>query len=56
MSSRLLSSVMLSTQPQGGVKKTGRLLRLIVVTLLIFSAIVATAYTAFSIYIATQLV
>jgi len=52
MSSRLLSSVM----PQGGVKKTGRLLRLIVVTLLIFSAIVATAYTALSIYIATQLV
>jgi uncharacterized protein len=56
MSSRPPSSVMPSTQSQGGVKKTDRLLRWIVVTLLIVSAIVATAYTALSIYIATQLV
>jgi len=44
------------TQPQGGVKKTDRLLRWIVVALLIVSVIVTTAYTALSIYIATQLV
>ncbi len=44
------------TQPQGGVKKTGRLLRWIVVALLIVSVIVTTAYTALSISIATQLV
>ena len=56
MSSRLPSSVMHSTQPQGGVKKTDRLLRWIVVALLIVSVIVTTAYTALSIYIATQLV
>jgi len=45
-----------STQPQGGVKKTDRLLRWIVVALLIVSVIVTVAYTALSIYIATQLV
>jgi len=44
------------TQPQGGVKKTDRLLRWIVVALLIVSVIVTVAYTALSIYIATQLV
>jgi len=44
------------TQPQGGVKPTGRLLRWIVVALLIVSVIVTMAYTALSIYIATQLV
>jgi len=44
------------TQPQGGVKTTGRLLRWIVVALLIVSVIVTMAYTALSIYIATQLV
>ena len=43
-------------QPQGVVKKTDRLLRWIVVALLIISVIVTTAYTALSIYIATQLV
>ncbi len=56
MSSRPPSSVMPVTQPQGGVKKTDRLLRWIVVALLIVSVIVTTAYTALSIYIATQLV
>jgi fermentation-respiration switch protein FrsA (DUF1100 family) len=56
MSSRPPSSVVPITQPQGGVKKTDRLLRWIVVALLIFSVIVTTAYTALSIYIATQLV
>src|SRR6266700_759918 len=56
MSSRPSSSVMHITQPQGGVKKTDRLLRWIVVALLIVSVIVTTAYTALSIYIATQLV
>src|SRR5438876_11518597 len=56
MSSRSPSSVMPVTQPQGGVKTTGRLLRLIVVALLIVSVIVTMAYTALSIYIATQLV
>ena len=56
MSSRLPSSVMHITQPQGGVKKTDRLLRWIVVALLIVSVIVTMAYTALSIYIATQLV
>ncbi len=56
MSSRLPSSVMHITQPQGGVKKTDRLLRWIVVALLIVSVIVTVAYTALSIYIATQLV
>src|SRR6266566_2396358 len=56
MSSRPPSSVMHITQPQGGVKKTDRLLRWIVVALLIVSVIVTTAYTALSIYIATQLV
>jgi len=56
MSSRPPSSVMPVTQPQGGVKSTDRLLRWIVVALLIVSIIVITAYTALSIYIATQLV
>src|SRR5256884_782014 len=56
MSSRSPSSVMPVTQPQGGVKTTGRLLRWIVVALLIVSVIVTTAYTALSIYIATQLI
>jgi len=56
MSSRSPSSVMPVTQPQGGVKTTGRLLRWIVVALLIVSVIVTMAYTALSIYIATQLV
>ena len=56
MSSRPPSSVLPVTQPQGGVKKTDRLLRWIVVVLLIVSVIVTTAYTALSIYIATQLV
>ncbi len=56
MSSRPPSSVLPVTQPQGGVKKTGRLLHWIVVVLLIVSVIVTTAYTALSIYIATQLV
>lgn len=56
MSSRSPSSVIPVTQPQGGIKKTDRLLRWIVVTLLIVSVIVITAYTALSIYIATQLV
>jgi len=56
MSSRPPSSVLPVTQPQGGLKKTDRLLRWIVVALLIISVIVTTAYTALSIYIATQLV
>jgi len=56
MSSRPPSTVMPITQPQGGVKKTDRLLRWIVVALLIVSVIVITFYTALSIYIATQLV
>jgi uncharacterized protein len=56
MSSRPPSSVLSVTQPQGGVKKTYRLLRWIVVALLIVSVIVTTTYTAISIYIATQLV
>ena len=56
MSSRSPSSVLPVTQPQGGVKTTGRLLRWIVVALLIVSVIVTMAYTALSIYIATQLV
>src|SRR5436305_12255394 len=56
MSSRPPSSVLPVTQPQGGVKKTDRLLRWIVVVLLIVSVIVTTVYTALSIYIATQLV
>ncbi len=56
MSSRLPSSVMPITQPQGGVKKTDRFLRWIVVTLFIVSVIVTTVYTALSIYISTQLV
>jgi pimeloyl-ACP methyl ester carboxylesterase len=44
------------TQPRGGVKKTDRLLRWVVAALLLISVIVTTAYTAISIYIATQLV
>ena len=56
MSSRPPVSVIPATQPQGGVKKTNRLLRWIVVALLIVSVIVTTAYTALSIYIATKLV
>src|SRR5437762_1857248 len=56
MSSRSPSSAKPVTQPQGGVKTTGRLLRWIVVALLIVSVIVTMAYTALSIYIATQLV
>ncbi len=56
MSSRPPSSILPVTQPQGGLKKTDRLLRWIVVALLIVSVIVTTAYTALSIYIATQLV
>lgn len=56
MSSRLPSSVMPYTQPRGGVNKTGRLLRWVVLALLIVSVTVTTAYTALSIYIATKLV
>jgi fermentation-respiration switch protein FrsA (DUF1100 family) len=56
MSSRSPSSLILAAQPQAGSKKTDRLLRWIVVTLLIVSVIVATAYTALSIYIATRLI
>lgn len=56
MSSHPSSSVVPVTQSQGGVKKTDRLLRWIVVALLIVSVIVTTAYTALSIYIATKLV
>jgi fermentation-respiration switch protein FrsA (DUF1100 family) len=56
MSSRPSSSVVSITQPQGGVKKTNRFLRRVVVSLLIVSVLVTTAYTALSIYIATQLV
>ncbi len=56
MSSRSPSFVMHVTQYQGGIKKTGRFLRWIVVALLIVSVIVTMAYTALSIYIATQLV
>ena len=56
MSSHPSSSVVPVTQSQGGVKKTDRLLRWVVVALLIVSIIVTTAYTALSIYIATQLV
>jgi fermentation-respiration switch protein FrsA (DUF1100 family) len=56
MSSRPPSSVVPITHPQGVVKKTDRLLRWIVVALLIISVIVTMAYTALSIYIATQLV
>src|SRR5260370_2081449 len=56
MSSRPPSSLMTVAQSQGGVKKTDRILRWIVVSLLIVSVIVTTAYTALSIYIATQLV
>ena len=55
MLSRTSSSVAPVTQTQA-VAKTGRLLRWIVVTLLIVSVIVTVAYTALSIYIATQLV
>lgn len=56
MSFRPSSSVMPLTQPPGGVKKTGRLVRWIVVALLIVSVVVTTAYTALSIYISTQLI
>jgi len=56
MSSRPPSSVVPITQPQGDVKRTNRLLRRVVVALLIVSVLVTTAYTALSIYIATQLV
>src|SRR5215471_4446899 len=55
MSSRPPSSVVPITQPQGDVKKKNRLLRRVVVALLIVSVLVTTAYTALSIYIATQL-
>jgi uncharacterized protein len=56
MSSRPPSFVMPVTQTRSVVKTTNRLLRRIVVALLIVSVIVTTAYTALSIYIATQLV
>ena len=56
MSSRSPSSSMPISQPRGGVSTTNRLLRRIVVILLIGSAIVTTAFTALSIYIATKLV
>jgi pimeloyl-ACP methyl ester carboxylesterase len=56
MSSRSFSSVLPVTRPQEGVKKTDHLLRWVVVSLLIVSIVVTTAYTALSIYIATQLV
>ncbi len=56
MSSRSPSSVTLVTQPQAGVKTADRLLHWIVVALLIVSVIATMAYTALSIYIATQLV
>ncbi|HYX48835.1 MAG TPA: alpha/beta fold hydrolase, partial [Ktedonobacteraceae bacterium] len=56
MSSYPPSSVAPVTQPQRGVKKTDRLLRWVVITLLVVSVVVTTAYTALSIYIATQLV
>jgi uncharacterized protein len=56
MSSRSPSSIMPVSRSQGGVTKTNRLLRWMVVGLLIVSVIVITAYTALSIYIATKLV
>lgn len=56
MSTRLPASIEPTIRPQGGVKKTDRLLRWIIVALLIVSVIVTTAYTALSIYIATKLV
>src|SRR5215831_13952568 len=56
MPSRPPSIIMPFTQTQAGVKTTNRLLRWIVVALLIVSVVVTTAYTALSIYIATQLV
>jgi uncharacterized protein len=56
MSSRPPSYFMPVTQTQAGVTMTDRLLRWIVVALLIVSIIVITAYTALSVYIATQLV
>src|SRR5215472_10976204 len=49
-------SILPYTQPQGGVTKTDRLLRRVVVVLLVVSVLVTTAYIALSIYIATQLV
>jgi pimeloyl-ACP methyl ester carboxylesterase len=56
MSSRPPASVEPIIQSQRGVKKTDRLLRWIVVALLVISVVVTTAYTALSIYIATQLI
>ena len=56
MSTRPSSSVMPLTQATGRVKKTGRLLRWIVVAFLIISVVVTTVYTALSIYISTRLI
>ncbi len=55
MSSHLFSPVVPASQSREGAKKPDRLLRWFVVALLVFSLIVITAYTALSIYIATQL-
>lgn len=56
MSTHSFSPVVPAVQPREGVKKLDRLVHWVVVTLLVVSLIVATAYTALSIYIATQLV
>jgi uncharacterized protein len=53
---RTSSSVMPYTQPRGGVKKIGGLLRRIFVALLIIPSVVTSAYIALSIYIAMKLV
>jgi len=56
MSAQPSSSISPVAQPQGGVKKSDRVLRWVVVVLLVLSVVVTTVYTALSIYIATKLV
>src|SRR6516225_3983860 len=56
MAAQPSSSISPVTQPQGGVNKSDRVLRWVVIVLLVISVIVTTAYIALSDYIATQLV
>jgi uncharacterized protein len=56
MAAQPSSSISPIAQPQGGFNKSNRVLRWVVIVLLVISLVVTAAYSALSIYIATQLV
>src|SRR5689334_20191170 len=56
MAAQPSSSISPIAQRQGGVNKSDRVLRWVVIVVLVISLVVTAAYSALSIYIATQLV